>query len=203
MFDLTVDGVLCSSHKYNVGWPAENPRMGYHCPTWNTACSVSAAEYVQSNGLWRAKVVFGDFPAKRGVVLGCPTSDQYSDETQREEEFHKKQWEGTVPVEQGGSGDCFTVRGLRWFATTKFGLGEDDYVYGVSSSAVQTAACNILCQSIRAEILESVRVNERRRNYIEYHAKAYAGYNAAWKYHCCYQEGDVEVPTNVMHKAYQ
>ncbi len=203
VFDLTVDGVRCASRKYDVGWPDESPRMEYGYPTDNTACSISTAEYVQSNGLWRAKIVFGDFPAKKGVVKGCPTSDQYFVETEREENFHKMQWEGAVPVVQGGSGDCFTIRGMRWFAIRKFGMSADDYVYGVSPIAARISACNILRKAINEEIEESTRVDAQRLKFNEFHAKAYAGYNAAWKYHCCYQGSDTEDPTNVVHKAYQ
>ena len=203
VFDLTVDGVRCASRKYDVGWPDESPRMEYALPNGNAACSIMPAEYDVERGRWRAKVVFGEFPTKQGTVLGCPTSDQYSVETQREEEFHMMQWEGTVPVEQGGSGDCFTVHGLRWFAVTSFGLEEGDYAYGVTAGGAVAAACQILRASIAAEVTESQRVDGERRNFKEYHAKAYAGYNAAWKYHCCYQEGDVEVPTNVIHSAYR
>lgn len=203
VFELTVDGIRCASRKYNVGWPNESPRMEYGRPTGNTACSVMPAEYDVTRGCWRARVVFGEFPIKRGAVLGCPTSDQYSVETQREEEFHKMQWEGIVPVELGGSGDCFTVQGLRWFATTRFGLEDGDYAYGSTAGGAIAAACQILRASVTAEVLESKKVDRERRNFKEYHAKAYAGYNAAWKYHCCYQEGDVEVPTNVIHSAYR
>ena len=42
-----------------------------------------------------------------------------------------------------------------------------------------------------------------RRNFIEYHAKNHAGYNAAWKYHCAYGLGSETEPSNEIHPAFR
>ena len=132
VFDLMVDGVLCSSHKYNVGWPAENPRMEYNIEDLRMSSSTvgDIEGSPGTNGSWRAKIVFAPFAKKTGCLVDCPSSSQYSVEIGLEESFHKRQWEEDVPVEQGGSGDCFTVLGLRWFAqrnTIGVSLAHGDY----------------------------------------------------------------------------
>ena len=55
----------------------------------------------------------GTVPAKSGELFTW--TGQYARQIREEEEFHLKQDRGEVSSEQGGQGDCFTVRGIKYF----------------------------------------------------------------------------------------
>ena len=208
VFDLTVDGVRCASRKYDVGWPDESPRMEYNIEALrHSSSSVSDVEEVfETNGNWRAKITFAPFARKTGRIYDCPASSQYAAEIGEEEMFHKKQWEASVPVEQGGSGDCFTVRGLRWFAQRNsicITLAHGDYVYGESRDDAYQKAWRLVLDSEAREVEKSRSIYRDRRGFREWKAKEHAGYNAAFKYHCTYQDKYGESPTNIVHDAYR
>ena len=131
---------------------------------------------------------------------GLPTTDQYSVEANREEEYHVKQWLGQVSTEEGGQGDCYTAKGVAWMAGC-IGAGPF-YEYGGSpEEAKQRAITKVqMAEEDEFEISDLVTANDH--GFIELKAKAYAGYNAAWKYHCMYESVFGSNPVNHRHPAY-
>ena len=148
---------------------------------------------------YRCLIEFGDF-TKTAEIVGIPTTDQYAAEAEKEESYHKKQWLGQVPDDQGGQGDCFTAKGIKWMVGW-VGDGPWD-TYASTPEEASIEAQQIVAQGEAREFAESSEIAEADKGFVELRAKAYAGYNAAFKYHCCYESLYGPNPPNHHHPAY-
>ena len=199
-FTLAVDTDLCVvSNRYTVDWPNENPVTQVRIrPTSDTV--VHEPELVPgTNNVYRCLIEFGGFPVAAWAE-GLPTTDQYSEEANREEDYHVKQWLGQVSTEEGGQGDCYTAKGVAWMAGC---IGDGPfYEYGDSPEEAKQRATTKVQMAEEDEFEMSDLVTANDHGFIELKAKAHAGYNAAWKYHCMYESEFGPNPVNHRHPAY-
>ena len=206
-FKLIVDGFVCKQLYYSVGWPNLNPEFKRPKPTnRGIICSGYMVEHCpgNANGDYRAELLLADYPKGTGYFVDLPDVSQYAAETQKEELFHQKQWLGLVGLDKGGAQDLFTAKGARHFLSTNPFVCSDGYVYGNTEQDVETRAVAALQHAEDMEFLVSdfIMTSSLRRNFMEYHAKAFAGYNAAWRYHCTYGQGSESEPNNKFHPAF-
>ena len=200
-FTLAVDTDLCVvSNRCTVGWPDENP---------NAKCFVAEDSYTVVHepepvpgiaNFYRCLIEFGGFPIEAWTE-GLPTTDQYSEETTREEEFHVKQWLGQVSTDEGGLGDCFSAKGVAWMANC---IGDGPwYTYASTPEEARERAIEMVEQAEQAELSLSTSIKDNDRGFRELKAKAHAGFNAAYKYHCTYEPRFGPTPTHYRHPAYE
>ena len=200
-FMLTDNHGHSAANTYRVGWPAnENPRM-IPSHSDNSATTISNPEQVPGiTNFYRCLIMFGGF-TRSTALAGLPTTDQYAAETMREETYHAQQWMGAVPLSQGGQGDCFTAKGIMWWLNW---IGDGPwYVYGTTLDAARALAEDKVMQGELEEATKSLEIWSHDRGFVELKAKEYAGYNAAWKYHCTYEATYGPNPANYTHPAYQ
>jgi len=198
-FEVTLNNEFSISKDYTVKWPKENPRMRpSHSASSDTI--IHNPEPVPGIPNWyRCLIEFKDFN-KTTELLETPTTDQYSEETTKEEEFHEKQWLGQVSTSLGGQGDCFTAKGIKW-AIGWVGMGPW-YTFGSTPDEALTLAQQQVNLGEIQEISISSQIWLDDRGFYELKAKEHAGYNAAWKYHCTYEDLWGAAPENNEHPAY-
>ena len=194
-FSLSVDDGLCGSEaSYPVQMPENEDPCMYGDVEPTSESIIHEPEQVPGvTNQYRCRIEFKDF-RKKAETDGLPTTDQYAEETEKEEEFHKKQWLGTVPTSQGGQGDCFTAEGLIFFAG--FTGNGPYYVYGNTPEEAKEKAKRTLNCCNTKEYMACSEIWNAERGFIELKAKEHAGYNAAWKYHCTYEEEFGSSPQN-------
>ena len=194
-FSLSVDDGLCGSEaSYPVQMPENEDPCMYGDVEPSSESIIHEPEQVPGvTNQYRCRIEFKDFH-KTARIVGLPTTDQYAEETEKEEEFHKKQWLGTVPTSQGGQGDCFTAEGLIFFAG--FTGNGPYYVYGNTPEEAKEKAKRTLNCCNTKEYMACSEIWNAERGFIELKAKEHAGYNAAWKYHCTYEEEFGSSPQN-------
>lgn len=182
-FEMTVNGCCKTSHVYKVTLPKQNAYMEPRI--------IASRMYIddlgmdQNSGKYKAKIE-GDGFSKIGMVFGTPTSDQYSEETEKEENYHVDQFMGYVPKEKGGDVDCYTSTGVVYFCKRISPTQPIPEIWGSTRAGTLSEAHNILAIAIENEKSESLRLRLANSFFREIKAKEYAGYNAAWKYHCTY-----------------
>ena len=198
-FDLTINGECTVSKEYQVGWPDEDPAMSGTVSSPSTTV-IHESEPVPGIPNWyRCQIVFGDF-VKDTSITGIPTTCQYAEENAKEEAYHEKQWLGQVDVNHGGQGDCFTAKGIKWWIGW---IGEGPwYTYGSTPEEAYARAIEKVNDGEPKEWDKSVEINTADRGFVELKAKEYAGYNAAFKYHCTYESIYGPNPVNHHHPAY-
>ena len=201
-FTLHVDGTLTSTNDFRVGWPEEPIEVDPDYDRTNIANFFQKPEYDPATGLYRSQITFADYrKTTRTVPAGLVPSCQYAEEILREEAFHIQQYLGHVPSEEGGQGDIFTARGLRWFAKLE---GDGPwYVTGSTYEVTRFAALQLVRKAALFEIAKSLQIQKNDRGFCEKIAKERAGFNAAWKYHCTYEAEYGPNPVNHVHPAYQ
>jgi len=196
---LSVNGQVAAQKDFRVGWPAENPQGGGTMDE-PSATVIHEAEAVPGiPNYYRCLIEFGDFP-KQGVLLGVPTTDQYADETEKEETYHMWQFLGTVADGEGGQGDCGTAKGIKWMIGW---VGNGPwYTYGATVEEAHELAVERVATGEDAERAMTASIWEQDRGFLELKAKDYAGYSAAWTYHCTYEAQYGANPANHHHPAY-
>jgi hypothetical protein len=201
-FSVKLDGVEYTVLKdYVVSLPDENPGMRPDLPNEDTSETIiHDPEPVPGvGGRYRCLIEFKDF-IKEGHLFGLPTTDQYAEETQKEEEFHKKQWLGEVSINLGGQGDLYTGKGIQymlgWVRTGPW------YVYGATPGEASFLAEQTVIEGEELEVEASNNIFDNDRGFIELKAKEHAGYNAAYTYECTYLSTHGANPTNHHHPAY-
>ena len=213
VFDLFVDGVACYSRSYNVGWPKCTPAvLSRIIPQY---APIVLESFVDPSGLekWKAVVEFRDC-GRESVVSGMPYINQYGNEIMKEEDYHCKQFKCEVPLTCGSCADLFTAVGMLYWVNNQqnWGIvpGVEIEPHSQSVSAVgfykdAVFECAVLIRQIIVdeECAFSWELLARRRNWSEYQAKRFAAYNAAFKYHCTYGNGNNEEPTHEKHPAYK
>ena len=213
VFDLVVDGVLCYTRNYNVGWPKSTP--GMLARALKPDVSIAAEQFADENGgtKWKAKIGFVDFTKESRIAEG-PYICQYGGQMEEEERYHCDQFDGRVDVAHGGNPDLFTAKGAVYWARQAnfYGLleasnvivqGNDVYVIGDACDAILSIASEIKRQAIDEEFSKSWKYVRARRNWTEYQAKKKVNYSAAWRYHCTYGNGSESEPTYKKHPAYR
>lgn len=148
---------------------------------------------------FRCLIEFGDF-TKYAVTSNMPSLNQYAAEVEIEEIYHVKQFLGQVSVNEGGQGDVYTAKGIKWMINW---VGDGPwYTYGQTEEMALIAA---------QEKVEAGEIKERAksrdiwlgdRGFIELKAKERAGYNAAFTYRCTYESLYGPNPVNHHHPAY-
>jgi hypothetical protein len=194
-FVLTMNGCCSITNKYSVGMPIENPGMVKDMMISNSTVKPPEAVPGVAN-FYRCEIAFEDF-TKKGKTRNLPTTDQYADEIAKEENRHVEQWQGSVSEAEGGSTDLYTAKGTKWWIG--WIGGGPWYVYGATAEAALTAAQEKLDRAEETEMEISKNINLQDKGFIELKAKEFAGYNAAWKYHCCYERADGWGPNPVNH----
>ena len=213
-FEMTVNGCCKTSHVYKVALPEstsyveEEPSMK-RTPNSKSETVVSAPElllYNNTHRLYRCRIEYKDFE-KSAKIYGLPVTHQYAEETAKEEHFHVAQWfggdgvHGNVPSEQGGQGDIWTGKGIRWFASHRF--LSVDYVIREDSLEALTQAREIVEYGEECEANVSDAILNHDLGLFERKAKEYAGFNAAYKYHCHYEKLYGAATPDRVHPAYQ
>jgi hypothetical protein len=193
-FTAALDSKCIVTKKYAMTMP---PAVAVMNPSWSNASTISEPTYNAVTKMWRCNITLRDY-IKDGNCTGLPTTNQYDPEAAVEENYHLKQWKGTVSLDEGGQGDCATAVQLKgWLKSPStahsFGLQWDNEVPYVEKSASTVAfsyAQAAVSWAMTAEQTEAWSVWTKDQPFIEVKAKAFAGYNAAWKYHCTYESDD-------------
>ena len=119
-----------------------------------------------------------------------------------------------IVVESFVDPDLFTAVGMLYWVNNQQHWGivpeVENEPHSQSVSAVgfykdAVFECAVLIRQIIVdeECAFSWKLLARRRNWSEYQAKRFAAYNAAFKYHCTYGNGNNEEPTHERHPAYK
>lgn len=191
------DGLVAIG-KETVGWPNEHPEASVAIyPPENTA-----VRYASSDGRAFASVLFGRTVKKVSRVDPSMVTDQYQEETIREENFHVKQFLGEVPWSEGGEGNLYSLKKVADKVGRPYaGLGECVVWSGVgeTDSAFRTRVEALITDELANEWEVSDTVFEGNRAFREVKAKAHAGYNAAWTYQCTYEANGYPAEDSVQH----
>jgi len=200
-FELTMNGCCKDSKDFSVDWPGDfDDSISYDCRKMSQVHNPEEI-HTSDGSYYRCLIEFLDF-RKTASRVGNPTN-QYADEIIKEENYHVKQFLGLVPLEDGGQGDCFTAKGIRWH----LGIPENVsfYVTGSTPDDALAKAQNLLAKGESEEYFTSTVVWSRDLYaFVEIKAKEVAGYNAAFKYHCTYEPeyGLASQQINHAHPAY-
>ena len=132
---------------------------------------------------------------------------KHFDETKAEEEFHLRQYRGLVPTSQGGQGDCFTIKGLKYFiaqqAITNSNIATSTWIVKGDTATLAVRNCwQVIHEAIDKEITISNEVMNGDIGFMELKVKEHVNYNAAFRYHCTYLDTYGMSPTNHVHPAY-
>ena len=168
-----------------------------------------------SGGFWYCSIIFEEFDKSLGLITSEPSepnefftwSGQYADKIREEEEFHMKQFRGEVPLEQGGQGDCFTVRGLKYFiaqqAKTNANIATSTWIVkGDTAKEAEENCMQVIKEAIAAEIAVSNQIMGSDKGFRELKVKERVRYNAGWRYHCTYLQTYGSSPKDHTHPAY-
>lgn len=187
---------LVATEEVTVGWPDEHPEaeVDPKFPEYQVPITVDGSRY---------KAVI-NLPQFERVVVPFDkdsVTDQYREETIKEEEYHIKQFTGEASWEEGGEPDIYSIDKVYERLAVSANL-----VNGVIYSYVgesKSAFTERVRKEIQAEVDEEVRISQEVLDvnlwYREVKAKAHAGYNAAWQYHCTYED-DAHLETEIKHK---
>jgi len=155
-----------------------------------------------TNHPFRCEIIFSDFQKFYSVYVSA--IHQYKEEVEREEQYHKKQWMGEVSSDNGGQADCYTGTGIKYFMETYRNIPcVPCYIYGNTASDAYEGAFALLleCEAIERDV--SNLITKLDTGFIEFKAKQHVGYNAAFRYHCTYQNKYGSNPQNHVHPAFQ
>jgi hypothetical protein len=199
IFELTVNSNHNISRRYCINWPAEKPGAVWSVSA-KSSTSINEPEPVPGiTNLFRCLIEFGDF-VKTAVTTNLPSSCQYADEIEKEEIYHVCQFLGQVPSDEGGQGDTFTAKGIKWMINW---VGDGPwYTYGSNEEQAYELALEKVAEGDTKERQKSMEIFINDRGFIELKAKAHAEYNAAYTYHCTYEREYGSNPTNHIHPAF-
>ena len=213
-FDLRENGLTVLSRKCPVGWPESNAHSLVLPPTGNDTHRGEAKFYHStSEDYWYCEIVFKPFQFEEGSIYTEPDGQnftwtgQYADKVRAEEEFHIKQVRGEVPTSQGGQGDCYTIKGLKYFVSQQAISNQNVVtstwiVKGETRQEAEDNADAVIARAVNQELAESLRIRFEDRGFMEYSVKRHLNYNAAYRYHCSYEEAYGSNPINHVHPAY-
>jgi len=214
---MKVDGRSALTRECPVYWPDERAFAIWTPPTTNGTHPGAALHYNSSNGgFWYCSIEFVEFDkSAEGVIMTNKSepgelfswSGQYLDETIAEEQFHIKQMRGLVSASQGGQGDCYTVKGIKYSiarqAETNSNIVVSTWIVKGDTEAEAVQNCkDVIRLAIMEEIHTSDQIWNSDRGFREVKAKEHAGYNAAFRYDCTYKNVYGTSPQNNDHPAY-
>jgi hypothetical protein len=200
-FVLKMNDCCSISNTFTVGMPREHSRMRPDMPPESMNWTELPEVVPGIDNYYRCKIVFRGF-IKTGTIYGLPVTNQYADEIAKEEKRHLEQWKGQVSEAEGGCSDLFTAKGTKWWLAW---IGDGPwYAYGITKEAALAEAKKKLDIAVTKEIEVSTQIRRQEKGFRELKAKEFAGYNAAWKYHCVYERvpGWGSNPVNLHHPAY-
>lgn len=118
-----------------------------------------------------------------------------------------KQVKGEAPTSQGGQGDCYTIKGLKYFISQQAISNQNVVtstwiVKGKTRQEAEDNADAVIANAAKQELVESLRIRFADRGFMEYAVKRHLNYNAAFRYHCSYEETYGSNPVNHVHPAY-
>ena len=190
---MTVDNA-CSSvtNACTVGMQYEHDRA---IVSWIPRYNIGEAEQDPNNSARiRCKISIDGFAVSAHSEVHA--TNQYREAIEREENYHVKQFTHEVPIEQGGTADLWTSAGILKQMQTVFSVSVFDgtyyYLFGKLSEAsdvrtLRRNADNAVRSAAEREEKNSRFFFERyRKGLTETKAKEYAGYNAAFLFHCTY-----------------
>jgi hypothetical protein len=137
----------------------------------------------------------GVFTRKSEIIVS--DRSQYRPLIDKEEAFHKRQWEGKVSRDQGGCGDLFTNNAIEHYmegAAANYD-GKARFEGPDPNTARLNAALGYERARSRAQ-RESERLRDDRTGYIERKAKEEAGFREAYTYEFTYESLYGTNPTN-------
>ena len=213
---LKVDGQEALTRKLSVYWPETNAHATFFGPLTNATRPGAAKHYnATSGGFWYCSIVFEEFDKSLGLITSEPSepgefftwSGQYADKILEEEEFHMKQFRGEVPLEQGGQGDCYTVKGLKYFiaqqAKTNVNIATSTWIVkGDTAEKAEENCRQVIQAAMEKEMAVSKQIMDSDKGFRELKAKEHVGYNAGLRYHCTYLQKYGASPKNHTHPAY-
>lgn len=133
---------------------------------------------------WRCELTLAGF-TKTGTVVNLPTTGQYKDDIKKEEDYHEKQFEGAVALDQGGTGDLWTAKGLEYFLQKK-SYSTKYYYSTISAADAKKKAQDALAEVAELENTESWRIFTEDRGFIELKAKEHVGWTEGISMECTY-----------------
>ena len=213
---LKVDGQEALTRKLAVHWPERRATATFYGPLTNSTRPGPAIHYnATSGGFWYCTIIFEEFDKSLGLITSDPSepgelftwSGQYADKVLEEEEFHMKQFRGEVPLEQGGQGDCYTVRGLKYFiaqqAKTNANIATSTWIVkGGTAEKAEKNCEQVIKEAMKNEMAVSRQIMASDSGFRELKAKEHVGYNAGLRYHCTYLQKHGASPKNHTHPAY-
>lgn len=216
---LKSGGRTVRTRRLPVAWPEENAYSFWPLPTENATFAGEPVFYrSMSTSYWYCAINFVGFEKSEGEVFTDPHesgtpfawSGQYAGQIREEEEFHLRQSRGEVSVSEGGFPDCFTTNGIKYFiaqeARANANIATSTWIVkGGSSDDARDRAREVIARAVANELAESTRIYRLRSNrgYMELKCKEHVGYNAAWRYHCTYQNEYGTSPLRVLHPAFR
>ena len=216
-FKLMCEGRCILAKRYPVRWPERNAYAYWSYPSTNGTHPGEARHYHSaSEDFWYCEIVFEEFEKDAGLIMTEPSetdelftwTGQYARQIREEEEFHLKQDRGEVSSEQGGQGDCFTVRGIKYFiaeqASTNANIATSTWIVkGATEAEAVRNSEQVIAAALAREIAVSRTIWEADRGFRELTVKEHVDYNAAYRYHCTYQNVYGSQPVNNVHPAYR
>lgn len=155
---------------------------------------------VENGNGYKAIVNLGDFKTKVTPCKENLITDQYKEETLKEESYHIQQLTGKVSWEKGGELDVYSAAKIRTNLLLNNKSESIDFYSreGENSISFSNRVVQVVKKSIEKEKDISKFLLDVNYYYRELKAKEYAGYNAAWMYHCTYEKDNAEA--NIIHK---
>ena len=215
---MKVAGQTVLTRECPVYFPERNAHPFWQRPTTNGTHPGAPRHYNYSTteDFWYCEIEFVEFDKEsEGFIYTRPNetdmlfswSGQYFDETKAEEEFHLRQYRGLVPTSQGGQGDCFTIKGLKYFiaqqAITNSNIATSTWIVKGDTATLAVRNCwQVIHEAIDKEITISNEVMNGDIGFMELKVKEHVNYNAAFRYHCTYLDTYGMSPTNHVHPAY-
>jgi len=207
-FKAELDANCVASKCFTVYMPDDSSKMTSNISEMDQKKSnnskASDPVQVQINGTtkWKCVIQLADFE-KKGDVFIDPKADHHCKEkVEIEENHHLGQWQGTVPLSEGGQGDSGTAEGLRlWLKllnpnpnNANINLlmwdGDEPYMLASSSEMARQQAKSALNRALERERKVIKEIYVKDGPFMELTAKKKAGFKAAFKYHCT-KEGRV------------
>lgn len=187
---------LVATDEVTVGWPDEHPEAKVY-PKF-PECQVPI---IEDGARYKAIVDLPQFVRVIAPFDKDSVTDQYREETIKEEEYHVKQFTGNVSWEEGGEPDIYSVNKVCERLTAGSNL-TNGVIYSYEGES-KSAFTERVRKELQAEVDEEVRISQEVLDanlwYRELKAKTHAGYNAAWKYHCTYED-DAHLEAEIKHE---
>lgn len=188
------DGLVATKQVF-VGWPSEHPEA---------AVEVTFPPYqkqiIAEGDGFKASISLFDFVRTPHILDAQNITDQYREETISEENYHRLQFLGSVPWSEGGEPDIYAVGKVR--EHLRFNPDAQTNVFYSLPGETREAFDERIQSCVDFALIEERAVSEKVFDanlwFREKKAKDFAGYNAAWTYHCTYED-ELHLESNIPH----